>query len=130
MAPKLDAIGIICADIAKARRFYKLVGLDFPENDEDHVEATAPNGLRIMLDTVELARQLDPEWVPPIGRRMGLAFRCDSPDDVDKTFARIAQAGFKTKDTAPYDAFWGQRYASVIDPDGNIVDLFADLPRS
>ena len=129
MAPKLDAIGIICADIAKARRFYKLFGLEFPENDEDHVEAVAPNGLRIMLDKVELMKQLDPDWVPPVGRRMGLAFRCDSPDDVNKTFARIAQAGFRTKDAAPYDAFWGQRYASVIDPDGNVVDIFADLPH-
>jgi uncharacterized glyoxalase superfamily protein PhnB len=129
VAPKLDAIGIITADMAKARRFYGMLGLKFPENDEDHVEATAPSGLRIMLDKVELMKQLDPEWVPPVGRRMGLAFRCDSPDDVNKTFAKIAQAGYKTKDAAPYDAFWGQRYASVIDPDGNVVDIFADLPR-
>ena len=129
MAPKLDAIGIICADMAKARRFYALLGLEFPENDEDHIEATAPNGLRIMLDSLELMKKLDTEWVPPVGRRMGLAFRCDSPDDVNKTFARIVQAGFKSKDTAPYDAFWGQRYASVFDPDGNTVDIFADLPR-
>ncbi len=28
----------------------------------------------------------------------------------------------------PFDAFWGQRYASVRDPDGNAVDLFAALP--
>jgi len=129
MAPKLDAIGIICADMAKARRFYALLGLEFPENDEDHIEATAPNGLRIMLDSLELMKKLDTEWVPPVGRRMGLAFRCDSPDDVNKTFALIVQAGFKSKDTAPYDAFWGQRYASVFDPDGNVVDIFADLPR-
>jgi len=28
---------------------------------------------------------------------------------------------------APWDAFWGQRYAQVLDPDGNSVDLFAPL---
>jgi uncharacterized glyoxalase superfamily protein PhnB len=27
----------------------------------------------------------------------------------------------------PWDAFWGQRYAQVKDPDGNGVDLFAAL---
>ena len=27
----------------------------------------------------------------------------------------------------PMDAFWGQRYATVLDPDGNSVDLFAEL---
>ena len=126
---KLDAIGIVCADIAKSRRFYGLIGLTFPVNDEDHVEATAANGMRVMLDTLELMKRIDTEWVPPVGRRMGLAFRCESPRDVDATFARIVQSGFKSKDTAPYDAFWGQRYASVFDPDGNVVDLFADLPK-
>jgi uncharacterized glyoxalase superfamily protein PhnB len=30
--------------------------------------------------------------------------------------------------TAPYDAPWGQRYATVADPDGYRVDLFALLP--
>ena len=29
----------------------------------------------------------------------------------------------------PWDAFWGQRYACVQDPDGNGVDLFAPLDR-
>ena len=28
---------------------------------------------------------------------------------------------------APWDAFWGQRYAMIRDPDGNEVDLFAPL---
>jgi hypothetical protein len=27
----------------------------------------------------------------------------------------------------PWDAFWGQRYAVVHDPDGNGVDLLAPL---
>jgi uncharacterized glyoxalase superfamily protein PhnB len=29
----------------------------------------------------------------------------------------------------PWDAFWGQRYAAVGDPDGNLIDLFAPLER-
>lgn len=127
--PSLDAVGIVCADIAKSVRFYSLLGLKFPNTTEDHIEATAPNGFRVMLDKLELIKQIDPEWVTPVGRRMGLAFRCDSPKDVDATFARVVQSGFTSKDTAPYDAFWGQRYASVFDPDGNVVDLFAELPQ-
>ncbi len=126
---KLDAIGIVCADIAKSMRFYRLLGLDFPDSAEDHIEATTPGGMRVMLDKLELIKQLNPEWVPPMGQRMGLAFRCDSPKDVDTTFAKIVQAGFKSKDVAPYDAFWGQRYATVFDPNGNGVDLFAELPQ-
>ena len=38
----------------------------------------------------------------------------------------MTDAGHASK-TAPRDAFWGQRYAQVIDPDGNVVDLFARL---
>jgi uncharacterized glyoxalase superfamily protein PhnB len=38
----------------------------------------------------------------------------------------LTAAGHHGK-TAPWDAFWGQRYATVLDPDGNQVDLFAPL---
>jgi uncharacterized glyoxalase superfamily protein PhnB len=130
VAPRLDAIGIHCADMNKSVRFYRLLGLNFPDSAEDHIEATAPNGMRVMLDSLELIKKIDPEWVPPVGHRTGIAFLCDSPKDVDATFAKIVQAGFKSKDVAPYDAFWGQRYATVFDPDGNSVDLFAELPKS
>lgn len=34
--------------------------------------------------------------------------------------------GFNGK-KEPWDAFWGQRYAQIEDPDGHTVDLFAPL---
>jgi len=40
-------------------------------------------------------------------------------------YNKIIEAGY-TGYKAPWDAFWGQRYAIIIDPDGNHVDLFAD----
>jgi uncharacterized glyoxalase superfamily protein PhnB len=126
---KLDAIGIVCADIAKSMRFYRLLGLDFPGSAEDHIEATAPNGMRVMLDKLELIKQLDPDWVQPVGRPIGLAFLCGSPKEVDETYAKVTKAGFRGK-TPPFDAFWSQRYATVFDPDGNGVDLFAELPQT
>ena len=57
---------------------------------------------------------------------MVLAFRCASPAEVDDLHAKITAAGHASK-TAPWDAFWNQRYAQVVDPDGNVVDLFAPL---
>jgi hypothetical protein len=39
---------------------------------------------------------------------------------------RAGRRGFAGK-KEPYDAFRGQRYANVTDPDGNVVDLFAPL---
>jgi uncharacterized glyoxalase superfamily protein PhnB len=41
---------------------------------------------------------------------------------------RLSQAGHSVA-LAPFDAPWGQRYATVLDPDGTSVDLFASLPN-
>lgn len=125
---KLDAIGITAKNIKDSVRFYTLLGLDFPDLTEgtDHIEARTASGLRLMLDTEELMKKINPQWEKPAGQRMALAFNCDSPAKVDETFKKVIASGYKPgKD--PWDAFWGQRYASVIDPDGNAVDLFAPL---
>ena len=128
MPAKLAALGITAQDIPQSVRFYRELGVDVadPESAEDHHEATLPNGLRLMWDTVELMRKLDPEWQQPQGHAISLAFECDGPDDVNATYARVTQAGFQGM-TEPFDAFWGQRYANLLDPDGNAVDLFASL---
>ena len=62
----------------------------------------------------------------PLSLRVVLAFRCPTPGDVDATYERIIDAGFEGK-AEPWDAFWGQRFAYVRDPDGNTVALFAPL---
>ena len=125
---QLAAIGIVTRDTAESCRFYRTLGLDVPEPpaDGDHFDVTLPNGLRLMWDTETLMKQLDPDWERPQGQGMGLAFECADAADVDKTYARLLEAGFRGKKEA-YDAFWGQRYATVIDPDGSAVDLFAPL---
>ena len=126
MAPKLDLIGIFARDLQASLRFYSLLGLPVPPADGDHVECTLPNGLRLAWDTEALIRQIDPHWVEPVGHRMGLAFLCDSPGEVDRVYAEVTAAGYRGH-REPWDAFWGQRYAQVQDPDGNVVDLFAPL---
>lgn len=126
MSARLDALGIVTANMARSLEFYAILGVPVPQPTDDHVEATLPNGLRLMWDTVELARQIDPNWETPTGHRMGLAFLCDSPSDVDATYQSVLDAGFAGS-KEPWDAFWGQRYGQVSDPDGNTVDLFAPL---
>jgi catechol 2,3-dioxygenase-like lactoylglutathione lyase family enzyme len=125
---RFEAIGIVVADLARAVAFYRELGLEFPDNGEGHIEAQLPGGLRFMLDTEETVRSFDPEWSPPSGggHRSAIAFRCDSPAEVDETYARLLEVGGEAH-KEPWDAFWGMRYAEVKDPDGNMVDLFADL---
>ena len=128
--PKLDAIGIVVRDLGRAREFFGLLGLEFPApaEGEDHLEAVGPGGIRVMLDTEELMKSFVEDWVEPRGQRVNLAFLCDSPDEVNALYAKVVAAGFVGK-KAPWDAFWGQRYAQVADAEGgNAVDLFAPLP--
>ena len=124
----LSAIGIVTKDMKESVRFYRLLGVDVPDPSGDHLDVTLPSGVALMWDTLELIKQLDPEWVKPAGHPISLAFRCINPKEVDEVYGRITAAGFRGK-TPPFDAFWGQRYATVLDPDGNAVDLFADLPK-
>jgi uncharacterized glyoxalase superfamily protein PhnB len=127
VTPKLDFIGIVVEDMERSLAFYRRLGLDVPESGEGHVEAALPNGMRIGWDTIETIRSFDPDWEPPSGgQQIGLAFLCDSRSEVDAVYAELSKAG-QGGHKEPWDAFWGQRYAQVKDPDGNIVDLFAPL---
>ena len=127
MPGRLDAIGIVAADIGRSTAFYRAIGVDVDEySGNDHFEATLPNGLRLMWDTAELIKQIDPTWETPTGHHVALAFACDSPADVDATYERALAAGGTSK-LEPWDAFWGHRYAQVLDPDGQPVDFFAAL---
>ena len=129
MGARFDALGIAVSDMAAAVDFYGLLGLRFPGNaaSQGHVEAELPGGLRLMLDTEAVMESFDPTWSEPAGRgRVGLAFACHDARDVDATYQRVVDAGHRSH-LEPFDAAWGQRYASVIDPDGTVVDLFAPL---
>jgi uncharacterized glyoxalase superfamily protein PhnB len=45
---------------------------------------------------------------------------------VDEIYARVTEAGFEGE-KEPWDAFWGQRYALLGDPDGVRINLYAAL---
>lgn len=128
MAARFDALGIIVEDMERSLAFYRLLGLHGPgeSEGEGHVELNLARGLRLMLDTVGVVRSFS-EWEPPTGgHRMVMAFLCSTPAEVDELHASIVAVGHRSH-VDPFDAPWGQRYATVLDPDGNPVDLFATL---
>jgi catechol 2,3-dioxygenase-like lactoylglutathione lyase family enzyme len=123
----LNAIGIVVADMARSIRFYRLLGLDVPElPDEGHVQTFLPNGVRFMLDSEEVVRSFRPDWTRAAGNQVGLALECASPAEVDELYATMVADGF-AGEKEPWDAFWGQRYAQLADPDGVPVDLYSSL---
>jgi lactoylglutathione lyase len=62
------------------------------------------------------------------GQAFELAFPCTQPAEVDRVYATIVAQG-ATPVHAPADMPWNQRTAMFADPDGNIHELFADLPK-
>ncbi len=127
MPPQFDLIGLVAKDMAKTLAFYRLLGLPIPKGaeSEGHVEVSV-GGIRIAWDTEAVVSRFDSSRTFADGQgRIGLAFRCDTPAEVDSFYHAVVKAGY-TGHKAPWDAFWGQRYAVVIDPDGNHIDLFAD----
>ncbi len=126
--PSFDALGVVATDMAATLAFYRRLGLDIPveADGEGHVEVELADGFRLMFDTVAVIEQFSSHEPPAGGRSVSFAFRCDDPAAVDATHADLTGAGYRSK-LEPFDAFWGQRYATVLDPDGNPVDLYAPL---
>ncbi|MGV9414633.1 VOC family protein [Nocardia sp. NPDC003693] len=129
MSIHFDVVSVVVSDMGAAVAFYGLLGLEFEAGAADlpHAEAQLPGGMRFALDSEETIRSFHPEWKAGNGDgRVGLAFRCDSAGAVDAKFEELTAAGYRGE-MKPFDAFWGQRYAVVLDPDGNGIDLYAPL---
>lgn len=128
MAVIPHSIDIVVADMAKSLAFYNSLGLAAPmeKANEAQVSIVTPGGATIGLIAETAMRQAVPDWITPVGQRVTFACRCDSAAELDVTYAHMIKAGYVGL-KAPWDAFWGQRYAFLADPDGNRVDLFAAI---
>jgi uncharacterized glyoxalase superfamily protein PhnB len=127
MIPMLNAVGIVTADMARCLHFYRELGLDVPDTSEEgHVNIDIADGLRLMIDTEAEMRKFRPDWCRETGNQFALAFDCETAGQVDETYSRMTTAGFHGE-KEPWDAFWGQRYAQLRDPDGVPVDLYASM---
>jgi catechol 2,3-dioxygenase-like lactoylglutathione lyase family enzyme len=127
-APRIDAVSVTTRDMPRAVAFYECLGFDFAGVDAsaDHVEPNqAAGATRLMIDGAELIRSITGVEPKP-ATHSAFALLCDSPAEVDAIAAAVAEADF-TVAKQPWDAFWGQRYAIITDPDGYQVDLFAPL---
>ena len=129
----LEKINIVAKDMDRTLAFYRRLGLDIPtkavwqtSSGAHHAEVRGPEGeLTLAIDSFPLAREYDEGWREPDGQgRSILGFHLPSRADVDAAWDRMTSAGAKGRQ-APYDAFWGSRYAIVEDPDGNLVGLMS-----
>ena len=125
---RINAVGLVASDLDRTVAFYRALGCELPDppgEDGGHLVAELGT-FRLMIDTEEIIRSFDPHWQPSGSGRLTLAVQCESPVDVDRLHTELSALGSGSY-LEPFDAFWAQRYATVLDPDGVHVDLYAPL---
>ncbi|MDA1316711.1 MAG: VOC family protein [bacterium] len=128
---KLNAVGVTTSNFSKTLEFYELLGFKFPDGvgDGAHIEtAITDSSAKLMIDSKDMAKDIIGEDQKP-GNHSSFAVQYDSAEEVNDIASKIKSAGF-TIIKEPWDAFWGQRYCVVEDPDGYKVDLYAELPKN
>jgi catechol 2,3-dioxygenase-like lactoylglutathione lyase family enzyme len=129
-APVFDQVNLVVRDMPAMVEFYRRLGAEIASApapwDRHHRSVTTPEGIDLDLDSTQFASVWNAGW-PPGATGVVLGFRVPTRDAVDSTYADLTAAGY-TGQQAPYDAFWGSRFAVVADPDGNSVGLMS--PRN
>lgn len=122
---KIDKVGISAKNLLESVTFYKMLGFEFdPFQDSDqHVETTNTQGAKLMLDTEDLLFKLNGESTKP-SNASAFAVEIETPEKLNEIAGVLKKSGY-TFQKEPWDAFWGQRYAIVIDPSGYLIDLYA-----
>lgn len=129
MKAHLHSVIIIVKDLTASIKFYRLLGLTIPDGleNESHVDCmTDDHHVYVCLvpeATVTLHRK---GWTPQTGNTITLQFACENQNAVDVLYTMFINEEYQSS-MPPYDTPWGERYAQVLDPDGNTIALFAGL---
>ena len=132
--PQLNQVNIIAGDLQRSMDFYGRLGVSLQHPPSDlpgglyHVGGEADGGIAVDLDRADFAQFWNPGWTgqKDLVGRMVLGFAVASREAVDAKYGELTNAGYKGL-AAPYDAFWGARYAIVEDPNGIAVGLMSPI---
>lgn len=131
MQAKIALITILTDHVPGMVKFYQdALGFQVKLDMGQYVELEN-EGVRFSIcdrDIMEKATQHESYRETHRGQAFELAFPCDTPEDVDLSFARLVQFGAKPI-KSPTSTPWGQRTAFFADPEGYIHELFSELPK-
>jgi uncharacterized glyoxalase superfamily protein PhnB len=118
--PVFAGLHVFARDMPASIAFYRRLGFDV--TDDAHLARfELADGVSIAIGSHPLTRAYSPHWQEPAGKSsVALQFDLPSREAVDALYADLVSAGYLSE-LAPFDAFWGARYAEVLDPDGNVV---------
>jgi catechol 2,3-dioxygenase-like lactoylglutathione lyase family enzyme len=127
MKPEINLITIWTDEIEQMKNFYNQV-LGFKvENDLGNYVEFKNNGVRFAICLRNVMYGYSNEYSKKaVGQSFELAFPCENPSDVDKTFKQLIEMG-AILIHEPQDMPWNQRTALFADPDGNIHKIFAEI---
>ncbi len=124
-----DQLNIVVRDMDAAVDFYRRLGIEIPETQPEwqahHRNASTVGEVALELDSTAFTPQWNAGW-PASRPGVVVGFRVATREDVDDLYAELTGAGHVGQQ-APYDAFWGARYAIVEDPSGNAVGLMSPV---
>lgn len=127
MKAEINLITIWTNDIDTMRKFYnEVLGFKIKSDLGNYVEFEN-SGVRFAICMREVMYDYSKEYEKePLGQGFELAFPCENPNDVDKSFKEIVGMGAASIQS-PKNMPWNQRTALFADPDGNIHEIFAEL---
>jgi catechol 2,3-dioxygenase-like lactoylglutathione lyase family enzyme len=136
--PTLSQLNIVSANVDASIAFYRKLGVDIPDpriwrtaTGAHHVgaiEADSPDAATLDLDSVAFAQIWNKGWAgrKDLAGRVVVGFSISSREEVDRLYGVMTAGGHRGLQ-APFDAFWGARYAIVEDPDGIAVGLMSPI---
>lgn len=127
MKPEINLITIWTDEINRMRNFYnQVLGFKIINDLGNYVEFEN-SGVRFAICLRNVMDGYSNEYSKKaVGQSFELAFPCEDPNDVDKSFKQLIAMG-ATPIHEPQDMPWNQRTALFADPDGNIHEIFSEI---
>ena len=132
---RFGGIDVITKNFANSVDFYRALGVDIPDdkiwsddNGPQHLDLKLVDdgkfGVGLDIDSESLTAGYSPKWNE--NAAIMVSFRVDASEDVDALHDHLVSLGHPSH-LAPWDAFWGARFAIVVDPDGNHVSIMGPM---
>jgi lactoylglutathione lyase len=122
---RLTHVRLLVEDVAACTRFYRdVTGFEVGAEYGDYVEFRAGDAILALFPRTAMAEAVGFDPLAA-GDRVALILRVD---DVDAAVAEVRERGAPVVAEAQDRPDWGLRVAHLRDPDGNLLELYHDIP--
>lgn len=116
----IDVFMIATDDLDRSLAFYRMLGVGPPD-------VIGARFAVLGLDRARVIWTTEPTGSKPPCRHLFLGVRCSDALELERIHRAAVAAGHRVV-SAPHDAAWGATVCTLLDPDGNAVELYVPLP--